>query len=303
MSLHKLSQLYEFLGSSSGGLLIFGIINRGLLLVAALSLASLAVQIRGLAGTHGQTPARKQLHGFYRDFGTRALLYWPTVLWPSMLLPEYLSDLVLVALPSAAAVVAGLGALAGGMMARVGAAGALVSLLSIDAIHAIVYPWDSLLIESLWILQAFPALPSVWTDGIGCSSLPLPVVAFGTRLLVARLLLGFGLLKFAAAGRGDHHYIKHFLIAQPMVSPAGFALHGLMPNWAWRAALLGSELCDSFSTFVVCVIHLFTCVGMWSPAVFVVEVPLPIAALIAPASWGLVRVFTATSIIGLMAGM
>lgn len=89
--------------------------------------------------------------------------------------------------------------------------------------------------------QAFPGLPSVFEQGIAAAEAPLPLVAFGTRLLVSRLLLGFGMLKFGAAGPGDHWYIRHFMIAQPMVSPAGLAAHAVMPAWVWRVALLGSE--------------------------------------------------------------
>lgn len=234
--------LYVFCGSETGGLLIWGVLGRGLLLVAALSLVSLAWQLRGLAGSQGQSPALTQLKDFYRDFGWKALVFWPTLLWPLVVLSPHLGDSVLVALPAAAAAVAATGAIVGGVTARVGAGAALAVLLSIDTIHALVYPWDSLLFEALWIVQAFPNLPSVLdTGGVSLAELPLPLVAFGFRLLSARLLVGFGALKFGAAGRGDHLYIKHFMIAQPMLSPLGLVAHATMPSFVWRAALMGSE--------------------------------------------------------------
>jgi hypothetical protein len=240
-AIDKLAGLYEYLGSEAGGRIIFGAVNRGLLLIAALSLVSLAYQIRGLAGSQGQTPALTQLRGFYRDFGIRALAYWPCMFWPLVLIPDYMGDMFLVALPTAAALASAFGAVVGGTAARAAAATALASLVSVDAVHALVYPWDSLLFESLWLVLAFPDLQNVLSQGISSSAVPLPLVAFGARLLVSRLLLGFGLLKFGAAGRGDHHYIRHFLIAQPVVTPAGLALHRALPNWVWRASLIGSE--------------------------------------------------------------
>lgn len=242
--------LYSFLGSDEGGLLIWGLIARGLLIVASISLASLAWQARGLAGAHGQSPAAPQFRAYYRDFGIRALAYWPSLLWPLAILPAHVGDALLVALPSLASILALVGALTGGLTARVGVACSLATLLSIDTIHALVYPWDSLLFEALWLALAFPDVAPLWAaQGVAAAALPLPLVAFGVRLLSARLLLGFGLLKFGASGRGDHAYIKHFLIAQPMATPAGVFAHGLFPGWSfqWRAALFGSEASCSCS--------------------------------------------------------
>ena len=155
-------------------------------------------------------------------------------------------------------------------------AAALVALLSIDAVHALVYPWDSLLLEALWLAAlALPPLPPAW-EALAARAPPLPLAAFAFRLLSARLLLGFGALKFAGAGRGDHGYIGHFLIAQPIVSPLGVWAHGALPQWATRALLAG---------------------------MFVVEVPLPLAALAAPAAWGGVRLLFVVATVGLMAGI
>ena len=300
--------LYVFCGSETGGLLIWGIIGRGLLLVAALSLASLAWQVRGLAGSQGQSPARTQLKDFYRDFGWKALLFWPTLFWPLAVLAPHLGDSILVVLPAAAAAIAATGAVVGGITARVGAGAALAALLSIDTVHALVYPWDSLLFEALWIAQAFPNLPSVLETGdVSFAELPLPLVAFGFRLLSARLLIGFGALKFGSAGRGDHLYIKHFMIAQPMLSPLGLVAHATMPSFVWRAAVMGSESECAWGVIP----RAGAVMNVRSPVrphvlrtvVFVVEIPLPLAALAAPASWGVIRFVAAAATVGLMAGM
>lgn len=149
--LAPLLEAYDACGSVAGGLIIWGIVARGLLVIAALSLASLAWQARGLAGSHGQTSAAKQLKAFFRDFGPRAFVFWPTLLWPIATLSPVWGDALLVFTPATAASVAVVGAFVGGVTARIGAAAALATLLSIDTIHALVYPWDSLLIEALWL--------------------------------------------------------------------------------------------------------------------------------------------------------
>ena len=147
----SLQDAYFFVGTEAGGLIIWGVVARGLLAIAALSLVSLAWQARGLAGSQGQTPAAMQLTAFFRDFGPRAFAFWPTLLWPAAVLPPVWGDAMLVFLPAAAASVAVVGALVGGLAARLGATAALATLLSVDTIHALVYPWDSLLIEALWL--------------------------------------------------------------------------------------------------------------------------------------------------------
>ena len=63
------AHLYAAPASAAGGLLIWGLLSRGLLLVAAVALASLSLQLRGLAGSGGISPARDLLRALRRDFG------------------------------------------------------------------------------------------------------------------------------------------------------------------------------------------------------------------------------------------
>ena len=63
-------------------LLAWGVLTRGLGVVYAIAFASIAVQIRGLAGRDGMSPFAPMMQQMAHDFpGWRRLLYFPTLLW------------------------------------------------------------------------------------------------------------------------------------------------------------------------------------------------------------------------------
>jgi len=134
-----------------------------------------------------------------------------------------------------------------------------------------VYPWDSLLIESTALGALLPQLHSLWHSP-AAQTAPLPLVAFAFRLLLVRLLVGFGKLKFTGTTRFDALYIKTFLVIQPLLSPLGWYAFALAPDWVWRMSLS----------------------VMWF-----IEMPLPLAAFLP----GLPRLIAAGGIASLMAGI
>ena len=70
---------------------------------------------------------------------------------------------------------------------------AQLSLLSLDLPLDLHYPWDCLLYESGWLALLLPA-PTLGT--LALPALPGPLLAWGFRWLLFRLMLGFGKLKF-----------------------------------------------------------------------------------------------------------
>ena len=129
--------------------------------------------------------------------------------------------------------------------------------LSIDVAFGLAYPWDSLLLSAGFLLVFMPPLQPllgvVWSGAsapassvsapaalasAGCVALPDPQLCFLVRYLLARVLLGFGKLKFVGSGGKHHCYIRGFLISQPMPTKFGWLAHHL-PLPVHKALLAG----------------------------------------------------------------
>ena len=259
-----------WLSSDPGRLWVWGAYTRSLGLVFTVSLAGLAWNALPLAGRRGLTPARDAFAARWRDFGARALWWWPSLFWLTGT-----SDAAVVGLPLVGAA-AGLAA-AAGWHSQVSLALAWAALLSVDAgSQPAIYPWDTLLLEAGFLGLFLPALPLLVQGGgvhVAGAALPPPVLAWALRWLLARVLLGFGKLKFQSAQWRDRAYIKPFLISQPIPTLTGYAVYQLLPDFAFPALLA----------------------GMW-----VVEIPLPLVAL---ATTGATRALVALAVVGLMGGI
>lgn len=272
--------VFTWLGTDAGGLVVWGITLRCFYSIMAFHFFSIAWQIVPWAGVRGVSPSRDLLRAFLRDYGLRALLYWPTLLWPVVLLPPSLSDAFLLATPLAgmslalACVIHGCGAASGPACLAMYAIN-----VSIDSgAHSLAYPWDSLSMEALFLSAFMPPLAPVWASPATVTALPTPLLVWCFRWSITRLLVGFGKLKFIGSGKEDNQYIKHFLISQPIVSWPGLLMHKFMPSLLWYVSLMG---------------------------MFVVEIPLPLAAFLTPngAIGSAVRVATTLAVCGLMAGI
>ena len=248
------------------GSIAFGLFARGLGLVHFISFLSIASQILALAGSSGVTPFRATMRSVGADFPSakQRLLHFPSLFWLTGT-----SDVALVLVPLAGAA-CGLCACLG-LQAPLARVGCWVCMRSLDLPVGLLYPWDSLLLESGWLAVLLPDAPPLWRPTMaatasllapagsaplwpalvasaGLSAAPHPWLAFAVRWLLARLMLGFGKKKFV--GTSLHHscYIKSFLVAQPIPTALGW---------------LASRLPLALFQFALLVMFLVECVAPW----------------------------------------
>ncbi|HMJ15793.1 MAG TPA: lipase maturation factor family protein [Polyangiaceae bacterium] len=194
--------------------LVWGLVSRGIGLVFFISLASLSFQVLPHAGARGITPVRESLAAISEHFPTwKRFVYFPTLLWFNR------SDAFLRALPWIG-MLAALAIMIGGPQAPYMFAICYLVYLSLDRPMVLVYPWDCLLFEAaFWgmFLPATELLPSVLA-----TQAPLPAVAWVFRLLVFRVMFGFGKHKFVGTTPLDKGFLKSFFINQPLPTPLGW---------------------------------------------------------------------------------
>jgi hypothetical protein len=243
--------------------LIWGLVSRGLGLTYFISFASLAPQVLPIAGRNGITPIADSLRAIERDFPTwKRFVYFPTLLWLNS------GDGLLGALPWLGMLASAL-VMVGGPAVPWAFAALYLFYLSLERPVVLVYPWDCLLIEAgFWAML----LPSTrWLPDLHAVSAPLPAIAWVYRLLVFRVILGFGKHKFIGSTPADSGFLKGFLANQPLPTAPG-----------WLAQKLPMGLLRA---------------GLW--IMFVVEMVLPWAVFF-PGQWSAIG---ALSIIGLMVGI
>ena len=149
-------------------LLAWGVLTRGLGVVYAIAFASIAVQIRGLAGRDGMSPFAPMMQQMAHDFpGWRRLLYFPTLLWLTGG-----GDAALVGLP-VAGVGFGLAAAYGGAASPLALAACWATLRSLDLPVGLLYPWDSLLLEAGALATLLPPLPPL-NSAVAAAAAPHP---------------------------------------------------------------------------------------------------------------------------------
>lgn len=209
--------------------LIWGLFPRLIGLVFLVSFTSLLPQVSAIAGPNGGFPIELRLRKVREAFPFwRRVVHYPTLLWFSQ------SNLMLRAL-----VVAGwfgaLAAIYGGAFGFWGLLVCYVCYVSLDKAIVLIFPWDCVLFELTLLalfLPAWPALPS-----LAVTETPTPLLAWAFRLLVFRVMFGFGKAKFAESTKEDLAYLTGFLGNQPLPSPLGWYLHKA-PVWVLRGALL-----------------------------------------------------------------
>lgn len=201
------AEYYDWLGEPAGAAAVWGLTTRLLAVVQIISMGALTWQISMLAGSKGLTPCIPALRAAWRDFGIKALWYQPTIMWLGVAVPA-IADLLLVLLPVAGSL-ASLATIVGGPWSRWSFIASWAIMLSIDAGPvAYMFPWDSCLLEASFLAIFLPPTRSIlplltgsggggaFADAIATSALPSPLVAFLVRYLLARLMLGFGKIKF-----------------------------------------------------------------------------------------------------------
>lgn len=269
----------EWLATESAGHYLWGAYSRLLGGVYAISLLALVPQLVPLAGKRGMSPVSYTFDAAWRTYGLSALWWFPSVFWLST------HDLMLVAVPAIGGLSGLTVCLLGGPWSPICLFISWVCLLSIDnGPSGLIYPWDSVLLESGFLALFLPASIGSqlvgkeagvhsFLHGVQSTGLPSALLGFAHRWLLFRLVLGFGKLKFMGSTWDDRFYIKSFIITQPMPSPIGYWAYKLLPDAAW----------------------IFLLAGM-----FVVEMVSP-WFLLAP--WPMARVLAVLSIQGLMVGI
>lgn len=225
-----------------------------------ITFSSLSVQVVTFAGRDGIAPVALKLQAAARDFpGPRRLLFFPTLLWLSS------GDRALRALP-VAGIVCALLVIVGGPLSFAALLGCYVLYLSLDAAVRLTFPWECVLFEAGFL--ALFLEPTLLLPELAAVATPVPIVAWAYRLLLFRVLFGFGKFKFIGSTRQDRGFLRGFLINQPLPSPLAL-LGARSPLWLLEA-------------------------GLW--ALFVVEIILPFFVFV-PGVWSLVA---AGGFVGLM---
>ncbi|MET0386101.1 MAG: lipase maturation factor family protein [Polyangiales bacterium] len=194
--------------------LVWGLFKRGLGVLNLISFASLLTQVVETAGGRGVLGASRRLRTLRDDFpGPLRYLYFPTLLWANS------SDAMLRALNWIGLVAAGV-VVYGGPLATWALAVCYLCYLSLDFAIALIFPWDCLLFESTLLALFLPeTLPLPALEAV---SAPAPALTWAYRLLVFRVMFGFGKQKFLGSRNEDLAYLKGFLVNQPLLSPLGW---------------------------------------------------------------------------------
>jgi len=213
-----------------------------------ISLSSIHTQLLPLCGSkYGITPVKDVMDRIKIDYPslTRRFLYFPTVFW----FTGKINDNKLLILNR-------IGILA----SAVGMAGSnsqltwsfsmfvsLTSLLSLDIALDLSYPWDCLLFEAGWLALFLPFPQFIW-DNFEVVEKPSELLSFLFRLLLFRVVFGFGKLKFVGHTARDNGYIKGFLIYQPIPSIFGW-LGEKLPVLFHKLALAGMFFIEIIAPF------------------------------------------------------
>ena len=208
--------------------LAWGLLSRGLALVYFISFASMTNQVLVLGGTAGYVPMRDRLARMRRDFPSwRRFAYFPTLSW------IHNSDVALGSFAWLGLVAAG-AAFVGGPYSRVAFIACYVLYLTLDRVVYLMFPWDSMMFEAGVFAMFLPPL-HVLPD-VTAVVAPDPALAWVYRLLLFRVLVGFGKFKFVGSTRQDTGYLKGFLVNQPLPSLIGWFMQKL-PMWMLKSAL------------------------------------------------------------------
>ncbi len=209
--------------------LVWGLLTRGVGLVYLISFVSITRQIVAAAGVDSVNPIGEMLASAARDFPTwKRFFYFPTLLWLNA------SDLSLRVL-TWFGVACSIGVIYGGPWSQLAMIGCYVTYVSLDKPMGLVFPWDCVLFEA-GFLGSFLA-PTLALPMVSATAAPAPAIAWAYRILVFRVLFGFGKFKFTGATKDDWGYLTGFLINQPLASPLGWYAHKL-PVGVLKAAMV-----------------------------------------------------------------
>jgi hypothetical protein len=199
--------------------LVWGVFTRLIGVVYFIAFASLWGEITTLVGQRGILPVGVRLAAIRRDFSVPGrYLRFPTLLWFGH------SDAALRGL-LATGMLAALVVIFGGSASFVALLVAYVAFLSLNVPFAMSLPWECALYEAGIFALFLPAtLP---LPELVASAAPAPALAWAYRLLLFRIVFGFGKFKFIGSSRRDLSYLQGFLINQPLPTVVAWYGHRL----------------------------------------------------------------------------
>jgi hypothetical protein len=222
--------------------LIWGLFTRGLGVVFLISFVSLSGQVTFGAGRNGMLPVYRRLAKIEEDFPTwRRFYYFPTLLWVNR------SDAMLRAL-TWVGILAALCVIYGGPLSFWGILTCYLCYLSLDIATALIFPWDCLLFECTVLALLLPATHAL--PNLHAVSAPAPALAWAYRLVLFRVMLGFGKQKFLGSRSKDLAYLKGFLVGQPLPSKIGWYAQKL-PVALLKPAVLFMFLVEIIAPFFI----------------------------------------------------
>lgn len=282
--------------------LVWGLFTRGVGVVYVISFLSLLPQVLSTAGKHGGMPLAPRLAKIREDFpAPQRYFYFPTLLWLSS------SHFMLCFLPVLGLCSAGL-LIFGGSLSPYALLLCYVCYLSLDMPMGLIFPWDCLMFETTLLGLFLP--PILPLPELASVAAPVPAVAWAYRLLLFRVIFGFGKQKFLGATSKDSVYLRGFLTAQPLPSVLGWYAQKL-PLWMLRAMLYFMFLVEIPAAFFMLVpgdLSIIACLstiilmigiisfgsfGYFSPLTIVVS--LPLLDNITPGQWSLAGMFQLNS--------
>jgi predicted DCC family thiol-disulfide oxidoreductase YuxK len=206
---------------------------RALALVYAVAFGSLCVQLPGLIGSNGISPAAMFLDAVHGQIGSSGLLYYPTLAWfnPG---DGFLSGMCIAGMAAAALFFLGLVPRASAFICWL-----LYFSLVVAGQAFFQYQWDSLLLEAGFLAIFFA--PGALAQISPGDREPPRAARWLLWLLIFRLVFMSGVVKLAA---GDMHWwnlsaLTFHYQTQPLPTPLAWYAHQL-PAWfhRWSAFLM-----------------------------------------------------------------
>ena len=237
-----MAQFLEQLASEPSRLLVWGLVPRGIGLIFLVAYGSLWRQILPLIGSRGIDPVGLQLARLREDLPLASRLRLnPSLLWIAH------GDTALRAFVGAA-ILAAAGMILGGPVAWFCALYCWAMWLSLHFPLRLIYPWDTVLLESGFLCLFLPATAPL--PGLAAVALPHPLAPFLFQLLVFRVLFGFGKTKFLGIRRQDWNYTRYFLKNMPLCTPLGWRFSKL-PDPVHKLTLGGMAFVELVCPFLV----------------------------------------------------
>lgn len=236
-SLSKVDQIYSGPGCAiSGGIAVRWLFLRGLALIYLAAFFSLWVQIHGLVGAHGISPAEQLISAVKQELsvnGVGAARYhiFPTFAWWSA------SDRSL-------DIQCGLGVLAAAMLLFGIAPAPMLFLLwavylSLCTVSApfLDFQWDNLLLETGFIAIFYA--PRQWVERPSLQAQPSGLMLFLLRWLLFRLMFESGCVKLLSGDLSwwDLSALNYHFQTQPLPTWLGWFAHQ-MPGWLEKTSVL-----------------------------------------------------------------